>query len=187
MSKSEKFPASGDLIMKSVIICGDIALVAKANATLQRLGCRPEVNVHWTIKSWPANTLNQAASVERTLIEAADAHLIVIPAWLAHSLPFFLRDWLERWAALRLVKDAALAIIGDGIDTDITEAVSPELALLARKHGLNFFTDERPSPKNAAKLVVRFSRERELPVPVEQSHLAYAVTCDPYRGFGINE
>src|SRR5258708_14984527 len=125
MSKSEKFAASGDLMMKAVIICDDLALFAKANATLQRLGCRPEVNVHWTIKSWPANAFDQAAAVERAIIEAADAHLIVIPAWLAHSLPFFLRDWLERWATLRLVRDAALAIIGDGIDADITKAVSP--------------------------------------------------------------
>jgi len=52
---------------------------------LQRVGCRPEVNAHWTIKSWPVNTLEQEAAAEKILIEAADAHLIVIPARYART------------------------------------------------------------------------------------------------------
>ncbi len=184
MWKSQQLLASSDLIMKSVIICDDLAFVAKAGATLQRVGCRLDASARWNIKSWPVNALKQAAMAEKTLIGAADAHLIVIQARHAHFLPFTLRVWLEGWAALRQIQDAALAVIDDGIDTGITKTVSPELTRFVRKHGLNFIIAEGAVAKDATK---RFACERELPLPVKGSRFASAVACDSFRGFGINE
>ena len=185
MPTIEKLHASGDFTMKSVIIYEDLAFLANAIAKLKRVGCRPKVNARWTIKSWPINTLEQEAPAERSLIEAADAHLIVIPARYARTLPLGLREWLERWATLRQIQDAAVAVIGDATHADFPRTVSPELAMLVQKQGLNFIIDEVPVARNATKLVVRFPHERDL--PLERPRFKHAVTSDSFRGFGINE
>ncbi len=187
MPNSNGLHASIDLIMKAVILCDDFSLFAKAYATLQRMGCRSDVNAQWTIKSWPINVLSQACKAEKTLVEAADTHLVIIPARHARSLPFWLRDWLQRWAALRQIEDAALAVIGDCADAGLTNGVSPELTLFIRKHGLKLITEEGVVKADGVKLPVRFSLGRELSLPVEPLRVAYAMTCDAYRGFGINE
>ncbi len=187
MPTIEKLHATGDFTMKSVIIYEDLAFLANAIAKLQRVGCRPKVNARWTIKSWPINTLEQEAPAERSLIEAADAHLIVIPARYARTLPLGLREWLERWATLRQIQDAAVAVIGDATHADFPRTVSPELAILVQKQGLNFIIDEVPVARNATKLVVRFPHERDLPLPPERPRFKHAVTSDSFRGFGINE
>jgi hypothetical protein len=187
MSNFEQLRVSSDLIMKSVVIGNDLAFVAKANATLQRVGCHPDVSARWTVKSWLVNAVTQATMAEETLVAAADANLIVIPTRYAHAPPFWLRKWLERWTALRQIEDAALAVIDDCVDADFTGIMSPELALFARKHGLNLITDEGTVAKDETKVFVRFASERELPLPIAGSRFAYAAACDPFRGFGINE
>ena len=187
MPTIEKLHASGDFTMKSVIIYEDLAFLANAIAKLQRVGCRPKVNARRTIKSWPINTLEQEAAAKKILIEAADAHLIVIPARYARTLPLGLREWLERWATLRQIQDAAVAVIGDATHADFPRTVSPELAMLVQKQGLNFIIDEVPVARNATKLVVRFQHERDLPLPLEWPRFRHAVTSDSFRGFGINE
>src|SRR5205085_391713 len=112
-----------------------------ASARLQRLGCRPEVDVYWTVEGLQINTL-QGAAAAQSLIEAADAHLVVIPATHARSLPLRLTVWLERWAELRQIQDAALAVIDDGTLADFISTVSPELTQLVLKHALNLIIDE---------------------------------------------
>jgi hypothetical protein len=184
MSESEKLHASNNLIMKAIIICDDFAFVAQANAALQRVGCRPNIGAQWNIKSWPVNSLKQAVMAEKVLVEAADAHLIVIPARRAHSLPLWLRDWLERWAALRQIQDAALAVIDDGVDARFTKTMNPELTAFAQKNGLNFLTDEVAVGKDAAKLFVRLWCGPDLPPSAERSH---PEERDPFRRMGINE
>jgi hypothetical protein len=141
MSRSGKSHASKELVLKAIIICDDFAFVTRANTALQRVGCLPEVGARWILKSWPVNVLHEATLAVKTLAEAVDAHLIVIPGSRAHSLSSRLRDWLERWAADRQIRDAALAVMVDGIETGLTNTVSPELTLLVQKHGLNLITD----------------------------------------------
>jgi len=187
MSKSEQLHASNWLNMKAIIICDDFASVAKAKATLQRVGCRADVSAQWTIKSWPVKALNQAAMAEKILVEAVDAHLVVIPARRAQSLPIRLRDWLERWAALRQIQEAALAFIDDGIDGGFAKTVCPELSVLVWKHGLSLINGEGAVGKDAAKVFVRSLREGEPPLPVERLRIADKVTPESFRGLGINE
>src|SRR5262245_3029930 len=99
MPKSSEGRASSHLIMKAVIISDDPSIFPKANAALLRVGRRSEVNAQWIIKCWPTTALSQASVAEEALFEAADTHLVIIPARHACSLPFGLRDWLEQWAA----------------------------------------------------------------------------------------
>lgn len=185
MPKPSKRRATGGLILKAVIICDAPSIIAKAEAALLRVGRRSKVNAQWTITCWPANILNQARVAEEALLEVADAHLVIIPAQHAFSIPFGLRQWLERWAALRQIPDAALAIIGDGTHADFPKAVSSELTMLVLKHNLNLIVDESTSVGNATETAVRFPPEREL--PLQLGRIGQAVASDSLRGFGINE
>jgi hypothetical protein len=191
MSKSKEWHAANDLIMKAIIFYDDFEFVARAKAALQRIGCRPDISARWIIKSWPVPSSNQAALAEKTLADGANAHLIVIPAQRVHPLPFWLHDWLERWAPVRQIKDAAVAVTGDGMNEGLTTTVSAELTLLVRKHGLNLIIDQSALDKAAAKdpveLFARLLRERQQPPAVERSPSADAAAPESFRGLGINE
>jgi hypothetical protein len=117
-------------MMKSVIICDDLAFVAKVSARLQRIGRRPDVGAGWTIRTLPTRSLKTAAIAERNLNDVTDAHLIIITARQAQYLPSRLGEWLERWAALRQFQDAALSVINDGIH-DFTTVRNQVLLSLA--------------------------------------------------------
>jgi hypothetical protein len=173
--------------MKAIIICDDFAFMAQAGLALRRAGSRTKASSRWTIKSWPVNATNRSAMADTILVKAADAHLIVIPARRAHSPPGWLREWLERWAALRKIQDAALAVIDDGIEAGFDKTVSAELTALARKHGLSLITDEGDIPKETAKLFVRLLREPGLPMPIERKHFGDPADRESFRGMGINE
>ena len=187
MSHSEKLQRNWDFIMKSVIIWDDLAFVSKASASLKRVGCQRDVSACWTIKTCLASGLKQAATAELSLLEAADAHLIVIPSRLAQTFPFHLREWLGQWAALRQIEDAALAAIGDGIHADFTKTVRPELTLLVQRHGLHFIIDEDLVARNATRLITRVPRDGELLLPLSPPRVKYATAHDLFGGFGINE
>lgn len=94
--------------------------------------------MRWKIKAWPVVALRDAGISEKALRESADAHLIVVPGEYAHSLPLQLRNWLERCATLRLIEDAAVGVIVDGLSNE----VSLELRGVVQNHGLNLITDE---------------------------------------------
>jgi len=183
-TRNQAEPTSCDLIMKAIIICDDFAFAAKADAILTRVGRRPDINVQWTLKGWPVSALNQPFMVEKTLLEAADAHLIVIPGRLAHFLPPSLLGWLERWAALRQIPDGAVAVVADDVRAGYTKTVNPELTSFIQKHGLNFITDEGDAAKDASRLRVRFSFERELPLLIKGSRFAHAMAHASVRGLG---
>ena len=187
MPKSNKRRTASDWIMKAVIICDAPSILVKAEAALLRVGRRSEVNAQWTIKCWPANALSQASIAEQALIEAADTHLVIIAARHACSVPFGLRDWLEQWATLRQIPEAALAVIGDGSHADLPKTVSSELTMLALKHDLNLIIDEGMAVENAMETAVRFPFERELLLSPKPGRIGHAVAGDSLRGFGINE
>ena len=156
--------------MKAVIFCDDSTFAAKARSLLRRVGNRPGVNVRWTVKAWPVNALHHASLSETALLNAADAHLVVLPANHARALSSHLRGWLNRWAALRDIEEAAVGVIGDNESSGSSETdeVSLELRLLVQRHGLNLIHDEAPKPP--AKLEVRFPLEGEHPLRIQLSH-----------------
>ncbi len=164
MSKLRKFHSSSDLLMKALIVYDDFASAAKANATLQRIGHRAEVKVQWIIKPWQVNVLREETPAENALTDAVDAHLILFAGRRAQSIPFWIRDWLERWVPRREIQDAAVAVINDGYGGGLAPSASSELATLVQQHGLNFIADESTAAKDAGRLFVGPWRDQEAPV-----------------------
>jgi hypothetical protein len=153
-AKEAEFRPPGDLTMKAVIVCDSFAFAAKATAALRRVGFGAGVNVRWAVKCWPVNALSQSEVVKTTLGESSDVHLILFSTHSARRFPLFLRDWLERWAALREVPDAALGVIRAADDSELAEPACSELRQFAEEHGLNFIMGEDLStfPSNLPKL-----------------------------------
>ena len=183
--QSRRSSESSDLVLKAVVISDDPALLSKADAALQRVGRQPNVEAHWNVISLSIGALNDDAIAGKSLVEAADAQLIVIPAQHAWDIPVYLREWLEQWAALRQVQDAALAILSYEVNAGFTKRVSPELTRLAQKHGLNFITSN--TTNLAEKRVVRFSRHAEQQLSASVVNTLSAMAAGSLRGFGINE
>jgi hypothetical protein len=173
--------------MKATIFCDDSSFAVKARGLLRRVGNRPGVNVRWAIKTWPVNVLHHASLSERALLESADAYLIVIPGHYARSLSSHLSGWLDRWAALRELEDAAVGVIDDNADAAAPSGLSLELRLLAQRHGLNLIHNKVPVSKGATKVSVRFPPKETHRLPIKFAHLPHAGSFDVFRGFGINE
>ncbi len=135
-------PALPDFIMKAVILCENCAFAVKARSILQLVGERPDVSIHWTILFWPLNALYDAAMSTQALAESIDAHLILISSEYAKTFPSHLRIWLERWATMRSLDEAALGVIGTLV-TDTLETPSSEtLRKLIKDHGLHLISAE---------------------------------------------
>jgi len=172
--------------MKAVIIHENMEFAAKAYATLRRVGCRDEMNVQWTVNCWPVDTLNNPIIIEKALAEARDAHLIVLPANLAQSIPLWLLRWLERWAMLRHIQEAALGIL-EHTDTSRTEMpVHPQLLAFVRRHGLTLIGNEFYANDPVAE-PVQAPPGGLFPLLVGQAVFNNSVLLAPYRSFGINE
>ena len=186
MSKLDKLHPVPNSEMKAVIIYDDIVFAAQANTTLQHAGHRADVNVRWNIKPWRLNDLNDHAAGGKALMDAADAHLIVLAGRGAESLPSWLRDWLTRWADIRQIPDAALAVIGN-TNAGLSRPVSRELSRFVREHGLTFIIDDGPAAKDAVKLFIRHSREPKLPAAPENSGFDQQESSASNRHWGINE
>jgi hypothetical protein len=173
--------------MKAVIICDDIAFAAKADATLRRTGGRDDIQIQWVVKYWPASALHGTALAEKALVEALDAHLIVLPAQDAEFVPSWLVDWLNRWAEQRQIQDAALGFLSDSNATARTQSVCPELSILIQGHGLNIIMDRAAASPESTKISLRFSDEGEISLPVVRESSVNPISHYSYRGIGINE
>jgi hypothetical protein len=167
--------------MKAVIIYDDLPSATKAYATLQCVGLRPDVRVRWTISLWRVDIMKEATAANNALVDAQDAHLIVFAGRSAQSIPSRLRHWLGRWAALRRIPNAAVAVIPN----NDARFAAPKLHIVVQQHGLGFIGNEGTVARNAMNLLVRYSREPELPLAFERCYLP-----DPqfsHRGWGLNE
>jgi hypothetical protein len=171
-------------IMKAVIFHDEFALTVRANSILRRIGQRPDVLVEWSVKDWPVMALSRAASAEAALLDALDAHLIMIPVRHALSQPLYFRDWLRRWAGLRRVADAALAVLGN---TGFRRELCPDLASFAQEHGLTFITSIAPAQNGTAKRRVRSLLRREQAFPLALGRCSREMTPHAFRNFGIND
>jgi len=173
--------------MKAVIICDDIAFAAKADATLRRTGRPDDIQIQWIVKYWPTSALHGDALAEKALVEALDAHLIVLAARDAEFVPSWLFDWLNRWAKQRQIQDAALGFLGDSNATGPTQSLCPALSILIRDHGLNIIMDRAVASRESTKIPFRFSDEGEISLPVVRESFVNPIRRHSYRGMGINE
>jgi hypothetical protein len=171
--------------MKAVIFCEDCSFAAKARSILQHVADRPEVTIQWTITPWPLNALHHATMSEEALHDSVDAYLIIIPGECAKTFPSQFRNWLERWAIIRHVEDAAVGVIGEEASESIENHINIALKVLVEKHGLHLITNQTFFGKPEARLPVTFSIENELPLQFPGG--PYDKRPDSPRAFGINE
>lgn len=181
MSKLKDLNTAHGSPMKALIIYDNFAFAARANTILQRASVRADATIHWNIKPWRVDSLNLGRNADEALLDAADSHLIVFAGHRAQSIPSWLLDWLERWAACRQIQDAAFAVIGGPNGQMLSMPASPELSHFAKRHGLSFITGEAGIVDDQQR-----GSEDESPSPV-QSRFMDTPVGPGYRGWGIND
>jgi hypothetical protein len=127
--------------MKALIIYEDLSSFTKAYDVLQNSARKADVNVVWNIKPWRVDMLKFPPTAQEALKDAIDAHLIMFDGRSAQLLPFWLQDWLEKWAKYRRVEDAVLAVIGAGNAAVLSTVAKSDLSQFARHRGLNVIFD----------------------------------------------
>jgi len=131
--------------MKALIIYRDVTSAAKANAILQRSFHSSDFSVQWKIKPYRVEMLKFPPNAQMALADAADAHLLIFAGCNAQFFPFWLHDWLERWARVRQIKDVALAVFQNANLDPFSQSEIPELLSFADRHGLDFLFDDNPA------------------------------------------
>jgi hypothetical protein len=187
MLKPYTFHIARNSIMKALIVYDNFVFAAKANAMLQRVSHRADSAMCWDIRPWRADELKLPHNAELALAEAMDAHLIVFAGEHIQTIPSWMLRWLERWAANRQIKDAALAAIGTQGDYTLSRPAIPELSRFAKQHGLSFIFDEGLSGHNGADFLAN-----RIPEPNEASDWSYPSIWDSLSSaqnshWGINE
>lgn len=173
MSKLNKPGKPEVLSMNALVIYVDLSSFARANNALRHSAQNTDFSAHWNIKPWRTDMLKFPPTAEDALTEAMDAHLLVFAGRSAPSLPFWLQDWLERWAKYRRVEDAGLAVIGAGNPGSVPS--QSYLSEFAERHGLSVIFDDRGVIEDSM-------------VPTECIPLTLDKEAkDSYRGWGINE
>ena len=174
--------------MKALIIYDNFALAAKANGLLQQAAQQADGRLHWNIRPWRVDVLRWPPGADEALVDAADAHLIVLAGPRAQSLPPWLKDWLERWDTRRQIPDAALSAVGGIRDDSLSMSASPELFRFAIEHGLNFVADDHLPNDGQSAFPVRSIPVRGIfPASVKPPIINDVTHDEPYRRWGINE
>lgn len=142
----------------------------KANAVLQNLKLPTDTRVEWEVVPLRLEMLKFPPTITEALVAATDAHLMLFVGTLPQSLPFWLLDWLKRWAAARQVKDAVVAVTAGADGMAPALPVIETLREFAGQHGLSFIM--------GADVV----HEPWIPQRVQQPR-----GFEAYRHWGINE
>ncbi len=119
--------------MKALIIYKNFASAMNANAVLRNLKLPADTKVEWEIVPVRMEMLKFPPTIREALVAATDAHLLLFAGPISQSLPFWLLDWLKRWAVARQVKDAVVAVTA-GAAPPVTQT----LREFAGQQGLNF-------------------------------------------------
>jgi len=183
MRKTTKTFFSSDIAMKALIVYSDFASAENASAKLRIVGASGDVRVRWIIKCWQVSVLKEPGPFENALVDAADAHLILFAERNSESIPTWICDWLKRWAGLRQILDAGLAVIGDGTSLELPG--NSELSLLAQQLGLNFITGNEAGVEDTARGDVAAMHEKGLPSEGVSLPFAEPVTTHSNRFMGI--
>jgi hypothetical protein len=148
--------------MKALIIYQDFKSALIANSALQQSAQNTEFSVQWNIRPWRVDMLRFPTTAMEALGEATDAHMIVLAGQRTQSFPFWLKDWLEKWAANRQIGDAALAVIGHRNGDVLAMPAISKLLDFAKQHGLSFIIEESSTGKRLSKLSPKSIMTRSL-------------------------
>jgi hypothetical protein len=150
--------------MNAAIIYDDFPCATKASAMLASASSRAGEIALWNVKPWRLDLLNLPPTAAEALRDTADVHLIVFALRPAQSLPIGLMDWLEQWAALRQVGEAALAVFTDGSGETLPASAVPELSRFAERQGLNLIFHDSSSVQTECAVFLRNLHEREVSI-----------------------
>ena len=150
-----------DTAMNAVIIYDDLDSAAKANALFHRAAHSADATSLWTVKPWRLDLLKRPSTAEAALTDAAGAHLVLFSVRHAASLPAWVFDWLEQWAARRQERDAALAVWDGGYGATLFTSAVPELFEFAERQGLSFIFGDAGQAGDDLPVLVRDLHERE--------------------------
>ena len=167
--------------MKAVIFCDGLGFATRVRSILRRVGCRPEVDVHWAVRAWPIAALDHPASSRNIQSEVQDAHLVVISGDQARSLPRPLRNWLKQWATHRRIEQAAVGVIDDSDDPPSALGAFCDLERLIDEYGLNLITGQTRRTKQHAEISSIFSEEPEQLLPLRRAQRAKAPVSIAHR------
>ena len=131
-------------------------------------------------------------NAQLALADAADAHLLMFTGCRPHCFPFWLQDWLERWANIRQIKDVALAVFREANLDRFSQSGIPELLSFADRHGLSFILDDDPvifsTPvKKESSSVENRLRKNGAAINPISPHVLDKRTRAAYRGWDIAE
>lgn len=124
--------------MKALIIYQDFASAVKADTALQNLTLPADTRVEWEVVPMRMEMLKFPPTATEAVVAATDAHLVLFVGALSQSLPFWVLDWLQRWAAVRQVKDAVVAVTAGANGDAPALPVIHALREFAGQHGLSF-------------------------------------------------
>ena len=187
MPKAKKFPPAHDSAMKALIVYDDLAIAVRANVALRHSARNADFAVRWKVNPWQIDMLKFSPTTEEALMDALDAHLVVIARSSAKSSTFWFRGWVELWAERHQIQGAALALLGYGSSDGLPAPVIDEFSSLAQRHELSLIFDEGPRGKNQSNFIQQslggqklLASKPVMPIPDEQVR-------HPYSHWGINE
>jgi hypothetical protein len=134
--------------MKALIIYDSIGSALKTSNSLRNAAHGADIRVTWKISIWRASLLRFRSVADEALKESTDADLIVFAGCRTGSLAPWLREWLERWVANRLVKHATLALMDDKSPGPSRPVKTSELWQFAERHNLEFIVGDDNAPEN---------------------------------------
>jgi hypothetical protein len=172
--------------LSAVIIYDKCDFAAKAKAMLEQAANRSDETTVWNLKPWRMDMLAIPPAAEAALVEAAEAHLIVLAV---HPVQPLLIDWLERWAKCRQVQEAALAV-WDGGNTDslsISTRAIPELSQFAGRLGLSLIFGNNALVEDKSPRIASDLRKREAARTPTLRQFPEQPLCDPGQHWGIND
>jgi len=186
-AKDARDESGSEATMDVMILYDEFSSATKAKAILERATHRSDETMQWRVKLWRSDMLKLPPAADAALVEAAGAHLIVLALGMPKFVSAPLLGWLEKWAALRQVHDAALALF-DGANPDVLSAPgAPDLRQFAQRHDLGFIFDARDQAGDESSTLADGLHDREVSsTPTLRQILEQPVSGD-YQHWGINE
>jgi len=172
-----------DAALVAAVIYDDFDLAAHAVASLERSALRADETMKWRVKPWRLDALEQPAHVGVAASETADADLVILVLSQPTVSAEELLHWLDIWAQVRHVADAALLLFCSPAEAG--EPLRSELERLARRRGLTFLGNRNPWDEDSSLRFIQQSWQREQ--LVSAAFRSYAENPPVLQHWGIND
>jgi hypothetical protein len=167
--------------MNAVIIYDTFDFGAQANAMLKRATRWKDETTLWDVRLWRADLLKMPLAAETALMEAVEAHLIMLAVRHVQSLLPWLMDWLERWALHRLIPEAALALWVGGSAENRLSQTTREFSQFAENHGLSLIFDDNATVEGKSSMFKNDVRKHEVSPPLTFQNLLQQPVRDDHQ------